>query len=313
MVDLFIVIAFILYAITAGFRARKKASENLQEYFLAGRTLKGWRAGFSMAATQFAADTPLLVSGLIATGGIFMVWRLWIYGIAFLMIGFIFAANWRRAGVLTDAELVEVRYSGKGVLTLRVLKAIYYGTAINCVVMAMVLVAAMRIAEVFLPWHEWLPGSLYGFFMSITRGVGLHLGEGVLGLEPDINTTNNLISILVIVSFTALYSTTGGLRSVVATDVMQFSLAMIGTIVYAIVIIREIDGWGAVTEKLWIFTGRNMLYRSFLFHRQEASYCFLFLSLSDYSGFSRCTVMAPVILHNVPWRVKPIGMPVWLW
>jgi solute:Na+ symporter, SSS family len=250
MIDLFIVTAFILYAITAGFRARKKASENLQEYFLAGRTLKGWRAGFSMAATQFAADTPLLVSGLIATGGIFMVWRLWIYGIAFLMIGFIFAANWRRAGVLTDAELIEVRYSGKAVLTLRVLKAIYYGTAINCVVMAMVLVAAMRIAEVFLPWHDWLPGSLYGFFMFITRGMGLHLGEGVLGLDPTINTTNNLISILVIISFTALYSTTGGLRSVVATDVMQFSLAMIGTIVYAIVIIREIDGWEAVTERI---------------------------------------------------------------
>jgi solute:Na+ symporter, SSS family len=54
MIDLFIVIAFVLYAITAGFRARKKASESLQEYFLAGRTIKGWRAGFSMAATQFA-------------------------------------------------------------------------------------------------------------------------------------------------------------------------------------------------------------------------------------------------------------------
>ena len=131
MIDLFIVLAFVIYAITSGLRARKKASENLQEYFLAGKTLTGWRAGFSMAATQFAADTPLLVMGLIATGGIFLVWRLWIYGIAFLMMGFIFSATWRRAGVLTDAELTEVRYSGKGVLPLRVLKAVYYGTEIG--------------------------------------------------------------------------------------------------------------------------------------------------------------------------------------
>ena len=85
MVDLLIVLAFVLYAVSTGLRARKRASQNLSEYFLAGKTLTGWRAGVSMAATQFAADTPLLVTGLIATGGIFLVWRLWIYGLAFLL------------------------------------------------------------------------------------------------------------------------------------------------------------------------------------------------------------------------------------
>jgi solute:Na+ symporter, SSS family len=106
--------------------------------------------------------------------------------------------------------------------------------------MAMVLVAAMRIAEVFLPWHEWLPAGVYGIFMSISQTLGLHFGESVSGLDPDLNTANNLISILSIITFTALYSTTGGLRSVVATDVMQLSLAIIGTAVYAIVIIRKL-------------------------------------------------------------------------
>ncbi|MFQ6114250.1 MAG: sodium transporter, partial [bacterium] len=183
MIDLLIVLAFVVYAISAGLRARRKASQNLQEYFLAGKTLTGWRAGFSMAATQFAADTPLLVTGLIATGGIFLVWRLWIYGIAFLMMGFVFAMGWRRAGVLTDAELTEARYSGAGVLPLRVLKAIYYGTVINCVVMAMVLVAAMRIAEVFLPWHQWLPEGLYNLILNFTRWSGLSLGVSVAGLD----------------------------------------------------------------------------------------------------------------------------------
>jgi SSS family solute:Na+ symporter len=153
MLDLLIVIGFVIYAVTAGFRARSKASQSLREYFLAGGTVSGWKAGVSMAATQFAADTPLLVTGLIATGGIFLLWRLWIYGIAFLMMGFVLSALWRRSGILTDAELTEIRYSGRWVLGLRVLKAFYYGTVINCVVMAMVLVAAMRIAEIFLPWN----------------------------------------------------------------------------------------------------------------------------------------------------------------
>ncbi|UCD18044.1 MAG: Na+:solute symporter [Candidatus Zixiibacteriota bacterium] len=250
MIDFLIVAAFVLYAVTVGFRARKKASKNLQEYFLAGRTISGWRAGISMAATQFAADTPLLITGLIATGGIFLLWRLWIYGIAFLMMGFILSAGWRRAGVLTDAELTEARYSGSGVLTLRVLKAVYYGTVINCVVMAMVLVAAMRIAEIFLPWHQWLPSGVYGIFMSVTTGLGLSLGGSVTGLDPSIATTNNLISILAIMSFTALYSTTGGLRSVVATDVMQFLLAMLGILIYAFIVARQIGGLGEIADRV---------------------------------------------------------------
>ncbi|MFQ5640837.1 MAG: sodium:solute symporter family protein [bacterium] len=250
MIDLFIVLAFVVYSVSTGFRARKKASQNLQEYFLAGKTLTGWRAGLSMAATQFAADTPLLVTGLIATGGIFLVWRLWIYGIAFLMMGFVFGAAWRRAGVLTDAELTEIRYSGKGVLPLRALKAVYYGTVINCVVLAMVLVAAMRIAEVFLLWHQWLPAGFYAFLLAATKGLGLALGSSATGLDPSIVTTNNLISILAILSFTALYSTTGGLRSVVATDVMQFGLAMVGTLCYAIIVIDRVGGLGALTEKM---------------------------------------------------------------
>jgi SSS family solute:Na+ symporter len=94
--------------------------------------VSGWQAGISMAATQYAADTPLLVAGLVATAGLAGLWRLWIYALAFLVMAFLLGGAWRRAGVLTDAELVELRYSGRGVTALRALKAIYFGTIINC-------------------------------------------------------------------------------------------------------------------------------------------------------------------------------------
>ena len=109
-VDALIVVAFVVYAVTVGLRNRRQASKNLEEYFLAGRSLPGWKAGLSMAATQFAADTPLLVTGLVATAGIFGLWQLWIFGVTFLVVGFVLAGAWRRAGVVTDAELTEVRY-----------------------------------------------------------------------------------------------------------------------------------------------------------------------------------------------------------
>ena len=250
MIDLLIVLAFVAYAVSAGFHARRQASRSLQEYFLAGKTLTGWKAGVSMAATQYGADTPLLVTGLIATGGIFVVWRLWIYAVAFLLMGFVFAVGWRRAGVLTDAELTEIRYSGPGVLLLRVLKAVYFGTIINCVVMAMVLVAALRIAEVFLPWHTWLPVRFYQGLIGTVGALGISLTSGATDLAPAVATTNNTLSILALVGFTTLYSMTGGLRSVVATDIVQLSMAMGGTLLYACIVWYHVGGFGALTEQL---------------------------------------------------------------
>jgi Na+/proline symporter len=250
MIDLAIVTAFVAYAIYSGLSARRAASAGLQEYFLAGRTIKGWRAGVSMAATQFAADTPLLVVGLIASGGIFLIWQLWVYGIAFLMMGFVFAVHWRRAGVLTDAEFTELRYSARGALALRTVKALYYGTLINCVVLAFVLVAAIRIAEVFLPWHEWLNADLYQSLLQLTRATGLSIGNTATGLDADISTTNNAISIVVLMSFTLFYSATGGLRSVVATDVVQFTLAILGTLAYAVVMLNATGGLSGLSERI---------------------------------------------------------------
>jgi solute:Na+ symporter, SSS family len=264
MLDLLIVVAFVVYAIGAGLRARGKASQNLQEYFLAGKTIPGWKAGLSMSATQFAADTPLLVTGLVATAGVFALWRLWIYGLAFLLMAFVFSAGWRRGGVLTDAELTEVRYSGRGVLPLRVLKAIYYGTVINCIVMAMVLVAALRIAEVFLPWHQWLPAALYQPMLSLVALLGLELG-GLTGLDPTIATANNLLSILLILAFTATYSTTGGLRAVVNTDVAQFFLAMAGTLVYAGFVISAVGGFEGLSERVVELYGAEQAHRMLSF------------------------------------------------
>ena len=250
MIDLIILLAFVAYSISSGFYNRSKASQNLVEYFLAGRTIKGWRAGTSMAATQFAADTPLLVVGLIASGGIFMLWRLWIYGFGFLIIGFLLGHAWRRSGVITDAELTEFRYSGKGVLVLRGLKAVYYGTIMNCTIIAIVLIAACRISEVFLLWNVWLPPSIYQPILNFVTHIGIPISSGATGLETYVATANNVISIALILAFTALYSMTGGLRAVIATDTVQFALAMVGTLVYAIVVVVKSGGLGMMVNRL---------------------------------------------------------------
>tara|TARA_B100001971_G_scaffold84647_1_gene78223 strand:- start:333307 stop:335178 length:1872 start_codon:yes stop_codon:yes gene_type:complete len=245
-IDVSIILAFIANAIASGLKNKDDAGKNLEEYFLAGRSLPGWKAGISMAATQFAADTPLLVMGLIATSGIFSLWRLWIYALSFLLMGFVLAGQWRRANVLTDAELTEIRYGNKAALWLRGVKAVYFGTIINCTVMAMVLLAATRIAEPFLLWNLWLPEGIFSFFQTIITWVGIPFTVNATSPEVWILSTNNIISIMSIIFVTTLYSTTGGLRSVVATDVMQFFIMMIATALYAGYVIYEAGGMGNI-------------------------------------------------------------------
>ncbi len=249
-IDVLIILAFIVYAVSSGIHSRKVASQNLEEYFLAGRSLSGWSAGLSMAATQFAADTPLLVTGLVATAGIFAIWQLWIYALAFLLMGFILAPSWRRASVLTDAELTELRY-GKGAATaLRGIKAIYFGTIFNCVVLAWVLFATKAIAEPFLVWDQWLPAALYQPILHLVTWLDVPLSVSPHDPHVWVKSTNNLISILAIVMVTLFYSATGGLRSVVATDVVQFSLAMLGTALYMGYVIYDFGGMGPIIEQI---------------------------------------------------------------
>lgn len=249
--DVLIILAFVVYAIASGFRAKDQASQDLEEYFLAGRSLPGWKAGLSMAATQFAADTPLVVMGTVAIVGIFGLWQLWIYALAFLLMGYLLAPSWRRVSVITDAELTEIRYGHRPAAALRGVKAIYFGTLFNCVVLAMVLFAASTIAEPFLRWHLWLPSAIHHPFVSFVDWVGVSFASG-LPSEVDslVLSANNLISVLLIVAVTTLYSTTGGLRSVVQTDVAQLFLMGLGTVAYSAWAVHEAGGFAEMHAQI---------------------------------------------------------------
>ncbi len=254
-IDVLIIFAFIAYALYSGMRAKGDAGKNLEEYFLAGRSLPGWKAGLSMAATQFAADTPLLVTGLIATAGVFSLWRLWIYAIAFLLLGFVLAPSWRRVGVITDAELTEVRYGGKSAAVLRGIKAIYFGTIFNCAVLSFVLLAATRIAEPFLIWDQWVPAAVHDVFVGLAQWIDTPIT--VVDDDPAtwpadvwVRSGNNLMSILAILTVTAFYSTTGGLRSVVNTDIVQLFIMLVGTGLFAWFVVDKVGGLGAIPEQI---------------------------------------------------------------
>lgn len=238
-IDIIILAGFVATSIAFGLRAQRQAARGLGEYFLAGRTLRGWQAGVSMAATQFAADTPLVVTGLVASAGLFGLWQLWSYGVAFLLLGFLFAPLWRRAQVVTDAELSELRYSGSGATVLRGVRAFLYGVIFNTVVVAMVLLAAAVVARAFLHWEAWLPASLFQPLVA---------AFGALGAEVPAAAAADFVSLLLVVLFALGYSTTGGLRGVVSTDILQFAFMMAATAAYTWIAVSAAGGPAGVAD-----------------------------------------------------------------
>jgi Na+/proline symporter len=113
------VIAYLAITLVLGLYFRGRSSKSVDDYFVSGRNVSWWLAGTSMVATTFAADTPLVVTGLVYTQGIAGNWLWWAFLLSGMMTVFLFARLWRRSGLLTDVQFAEMRYSGKPAAFLR--------------------------------------------------------------------------------------------------------------------------------------------------------------------------------------------------
>ena len=217
-IDWILVVLYFVFSAAIGVYFTKRAGKNIQEFFLSGRNLPWWLAGTSMVATTFAADTPLAVTELVAKNGIAGNWLWWNFVFGGMLTVFFFARLWRRAGIMTDVEFVEIRYSGKPAAFLRGFRSLYLGLFINCVIMGWVNLAMAAILE--------------GMFDIPAGQVIWYVAAALL--------------------VTAIYSALSGLWGVAVTDAFQFVLAMTGTIILAFVVLDlpEVGGIAGLTEKL---------------------------------------------------------------
>ena len=218
IIDWIIIISFLLLILGIGLSFTKQAGKDVESFFLGGRNLPWWIAGTSMVATTFAVDTPLLITELVAHNGISGNWLWWNGLIGGMLATFFFAKLWRKANIITDVELTEIRYSGKSAAFLRGFKAVYLGIFMNSVIIAWVNVAL---------------GTLLTVFFDIPQ--------------------NQLIFYLAAAMFVVmLYSSLSGLLGVAITDFIQFIIAMIGCIVLAVLVVNseQIGGIAGLQAKL---------------------------------------------------------------
>lgn len=201
-IDWIIILTFFLIVIVIGWFASKTAGKNTSEYFLGGRGMPWWLLGISMVACTFSADTPNLVAGMVRENGVAKNWAWWAFLITGMVTVFIYAKLWRRSGVLTDLEFYEKRYSGKAASFLRGFRAIYLGLFFNCLIMATVTLAAIKIGSVMLGIEPWV----------IVAGAS---------------------------AVVAIYTVLGGFKGVIWADLFQYSIAMFGSVLAAVVAVKQ--------------------------------------------------------------------------
>lgn len=216
--DWLIIAGFLLLSLFIGLYFRKQASKSLTDFFLGGRSLGWFVAGTSMVATTFAADTPLAVTELVGQNGISGNWLWWNFLLGGMLTTFFFARLWRKAGVLTEVELIELRYGGKPAALLRGFKSVYLGLFMNCLIIGWVNVALISILKVFF----------------------------------GVDDTTAIWIVAAVMLLTAVYSSISGLLGVAFTDVIQFILAMTGCIILAVLVVNsdQVGGITGLKEKL---------------------------------------------------------------
>jgi solute:Na+ symporter, SSS family len=256
LLDWLLVAGYFVLSLSIAFYFYKRAGKNTTEFFLSGRNMPWWIIGTSMVATTFAADTPLAVTELVASNGIAGNWLWWNFVMGGMLTVFFFARLWRRSGVLTDVEFIELRYSGPEAAWLRGIKAIYFGLLMNVIILGWVCLAMETIFNILFPGMTLFGQESFHF-------AGMTISAPLL-----------MVGFLII--FVAFYSLISGLWGVAVTDIFQFIIALGGTIVLAIfaVNIPEIGGISGLQEKLPAETFR------FLPSVGEAAEGFAVLSLS---------------------------------
>ena len=159
---------------------------------------------------EFLQRNELLARDRVVKYGVAGNWLWWNMALSGLLTVFLFSRLWRRAGVLTDVELVELRYGGRPAAVLRGARALYLAIPINLIIMGWVTKAMADVLEITMGISGWRVAVL---LFLITAG----------------------------------YSILSGLWGVVVTDFFQFIVAMAGSVLLAVLAVDKVGGIDRLT------------------------------------------------------------------
>ena len=264
-IDWGVVVAYMVASLVLGVYLARRASGSMTDFFVGGRALPWWLAGTSMAATTFSIDTPLYVAGVVGNRGIAGNWEWWSFAVAHVILIYVFARLWRRAEIVTDNELSELRYAGRPAAALRAVKGFLFAVVIGSISISLAMLAMVKVVDA----------------LQVFPSLGLEVGDqgklwGVV-----------LVSVLVLI-----YAGLAGLWGVVVTDFFQFVLGMAGAVVVAWAAVAHVGGLRTMVESAQALTDFDVLSFSPLTFGEVG-----LIGWSGYAGITASTFSAYVFLQ----------------
>ena len=213
ILDYAVILIYLAMMLGIGLYYRRFAGENLDNFFLAGRSVPGWLNGVSYSAALVSADSACGYGGLATVTGVFVCWwYLSRFGFALFVGAVLFAMFWRRMGLFTSLEFYELRFSGKPAALMR-------------------LWVAFRTSFIAMP--AW-------------TGVTLLAACKIMGPVAGMDKTTTLAWVIP-VSF--LYVFLAGYKGVVVSNLIQMVIFTIGTVAVALLTLSRFGGPSALAEQ----------------------------------------------------------------
>ena len=199
----------ILLAIPVISNIGRKSSSS--DFFRTGRSMPWWLIGISMVAAMTSTNSANLFTQLIREEGLAGNWLWWSFLPGGVLTVFVYARLWHRSGAKTDIAFYELRYSGRPAAFLRAFRAVYLGVIYNVIVMATVLLGAMKLGAVLFGVPNWV-------ILAVTALASIG------------------------------YSVTGGIRGAIYADFYLFTVIMFGAAVVMVFALDQpsVGGWSAM-------------------------------------------------------------------
>ena len=219
-IDYFVLSVYLIGIFLVGLflSSKNKSSEDM---FAAGGESPWWTSGLSSFMTMFSAGTFVVWGGIAYQHGLVAVIINLCYGVAALLVGFFVAGHWKRMGVKTPAEFIELRFGA---------------SAVQFYTWAMMVFRIVGVAV-----------SLYS--LSIVLVAMMPLDAGNPFRDPATGNLSLMWAIVIFGGIVVIYTMAGGLWAVLMTDVLQFIVLNLAVLFIVPLAFGSVGGVGAFIEK----------------------------------------------------------------
>ena len=229
-IDILIICTYLLATVFLGLWFKKQAERSKKDYLLGGNTMPWYMLGLSNASGMFDISGTMWLVTLLFVYGLKSAWIPWLWPVFNQIFLMIFLSLWlRRSKVTTGAEWINTRFGFKrgasNSHTIVVIFAIIMGLGY----LAYGFIGIGKFVEIFIPWEymsQYVPFAVSAEYVPHFYGI-------------------------IVTAFAVFYALLGGMLSIVWTDVIQYTLMAISSVVIGVIAMNAVaenplivpDGW----------------------------------------------------------------------